>query len=486
LERPAPSIVWSVGIKRAAGNAGRRKLEATVVPSCTRQGLMKSLSALLVAVFLIFPAMSLGQRAVDEQDADESRPVAAADKPIHFEFKNRPSIRIGEIANVDIKTKWHFDFRGFDPPKWNPPAVITALPETPPTFYLTRARVGLKGNVTKYFDYEIERDLRETVGNDHEWHPWKDNYVNVHLHRLLQVQIGKFKMPFGMEANLPEDRLDYAFESRTSDTLSPGRERGLMLHARVLKAERLEYQIGVFRYDGEGSDIHGQPTGTRTYAARLTGEPLRSLKPLPKTIRHIYLGVAATRGKMIDGLNGVNGQTFSNFTYFDHVYVHGQRTRFGTEVAWREGPVSIKGEYIHMSEERKGQGIRGEDLPDKISRGWDVMGTFAPLGKMKSNGRPENPLFTGHGFGAVEFTGRFDVLTFFSGPGPGLPSRSPRAPTILPNGERTWTFGPTWYLNRYLKIQAHAQREKLTDIERKAVLGINTFWTGIIRVQVAM
>src|SRR5262249_61142790 len=138
----------------------------------------------------------------------------------------------------------------------------------------------------------------------------------------------KFKLPYGMETNLPEDRLDFAFKSRSSDLLTPNRERGVMAHSRFLN-NRLEYRAGVFRYDGEGSDIHGQPTGGRTYAASLTGEPIRSVHQLPKTIRHAYLGVAMTRGKMIDGLNGVHGQTFSNFTYFDHVYVRGDRTRIG-------------------------------------------------------------------------------------------------------------------------------------------------------------
>src|SRR5207248_1727801 len=187
-----------------------------------------------------------------------------------------------EFANIDLKDKWHLDFRGFDPNVWNPPAIVTALPETPPTFYLTRARFGLKGKVTKYVSYEFERDMRQTFGSDHEWHPWKDNYVDIRAHRLLQIQIGKFKMPFGMEANLPEDRLDFAFKSRTSDTLAPARERGVMLHSTFLKNDRLEYQVGVFRYDGEGSDIHGVPTGGRTYAAAISGEPLRYLKPLPK------------------------------------------------------------------------------------------------------------------------------------------------------------------------------------------------------------
>src|SRR5207244_975204 len=151
-----------------------------------------------------------------------------------------------------------------------------------------------------------------------------------------------------------------------------------------------------------------------------------------------------------------------------------------------EGPVMVKGEYIHMSEERKQQGIHGEDLPDKISRGWYVMAGWNPLGKMKSSGKPKNPFLTGHGFGAVELEARFDVLTFYSAPGPGLPSRSPRAPTILPNGERSWTFGPTWYLNRFVKIQANAQREHVTDIDRMALSGINVLWYGIIKLKVAM
>ena len=450
---------------------------------------MDQMRILLVLALLLVPAMLFAQAPGEEEPTTEDEVITDSGHLVQVSFKNRPSLRIGEFAQVDLKAKWHLDFRRFSPPVVNLPGIVNALPATPDTFFLNKARFGLKGHVTKYIDYEVERDMRKTFGtiNATEYHPWKDNYVNINVHRLLQVKVGKFKMPFGLEETGSEDRLDYALKSRASDALAPARERGVMLHASFLKSNRLGYEIGVFRHDGEGSGIHGLPTGGRTYVARLTGQPLRIVSPLPKTIRHLYLGVAATRGRMFEGLNGVNGQTFSNFTYFDHVYVRGNRMRVGAEAAWAEGPVSIKGEYIHMSEERKQQGIRGEDLPDKISRGWYLTGAWTALGKMKSRGsNPQNPFLTGHGFGAVELSGRFDVLTFFSAPGPGLPSRSPRAPTILPNSERTWTFGPTWYLNRFLKIQVNAQRERLTDIERKAVLGQNTFWTGIIRLQVAM
>jgi phosphate-selective porin len=444
------------------------------------------LRTILLIACLLLPACLFAQNPNEEQPADDEAAQSTAG-PVQFSFKNRPSIRVGEFFNADIKGKWHLDFRGFNPPKWNPPAIVTALPETPPTFYITRARFGIKGRVTQRVRYEFERDMRQTFGSDHEWHPWKDNYVDVNVIRYVQVEVGKFKIPFGMEANLSEDRLDFAFKSRVSDVLSPARERGVMLHSKFMKNDRLEYAVGVFRYDGEGTNIHGEPTGGRTFAASLTGEPLRYVtKSIPKTIRHAYLGVSMTRGNVIPGLNGVHGSTFSNFTYYDHMYVQGARTRIGTEFSWVEGPFDLKGEYMHMSEERKQQGIRGEDLPDAISRGWYLMGMWTPLGKLKSKGAPKTPFLTGKGFGAVELSARYDILSFYSAPGPGLPSRSPRAPTILPNGERTWTFGPTWYLNHFVKIQAHAQREKLTDIERKAVFGVDVFWTGVIRLQLAM
>src|SRR5205814_9847024 len=159
----------------------------------------------------------------------------------------------------------------------------------------------------------------------------KDNYGNLKLRRWLEFKIGKFKIPFGMEETRSEDRLDYAIKSPVSDTLAPSRERGAMLHGSLLKGNRLDYEAGVFRFDGENSGIHGIPTGGRTYVARITGEPLRYVSMLPKTIRHVYLGFAVTKGEMVEGLNSVKGQTFSGFTYLDHMYVKGTRTRVGTE-----------------------------------------------------------------------------------------------------------------------------------------------------------
>ena len=446
---------------------------------------MRQISKLLLIGLLLYPMALLAQKTDEDVDASDDEPIQNTGAPFQFTLKNRPSIRIGEFAQIDFKAKWHLDFRDFSPYALNLPAIVNALPARPDIFYLSKARFGLKGHVTKYFDYEVERDQREDFGDVNDYHPWKDNYVDFNAHKLLHVKIGKFKMPFGLEEIGSEDRLDYAFKSRVTDALSPARERGIMLHAS--RGSRLEYQVGVFRYDGEGSAVHGLPTAGRTFAARVAGEPFRSVKLLPKSLRRLQLGMAGTRGKMFEGANGINGQTYSGFTFFDRVFVRGDRQRLGVELAWSAGPASVKGEFIRVSEERKAQGIRGEDLPNKISDGWYVTGAWNVFGKLKSRGgAPENPFLLGHGFGAVELSARFDVLTFKSDKGSGLPSRSPRASTILPNSERTWTFGPTWHMNRFLKLQINGQRERPTDIERKAVFGQKSFWAGIIRLQAAM
>src|SRR5580765_1353148 len=139
------------------------------MPSSTRR---TTLRTLLLLACLLLPAFVFAQNPNEDQAGADDAPVQTPDGPFQINFKNRPSFKLGEFASVDIKAKFHLDWRGFDPNSWNPPAVVNAVPETPPTFYLTRARFGLKGTVTKRVQYEFERDMRQTFGSDHEWHPW--------------------------------------------------------------------------------------------------------------------------------------------------------------------------------------------------------------------------------------------------------------------------------------------------------------------------
>src|SRR5262245_61246349 len=125
---------------------------------------MSRITKLLLVGLLLYPVAIFAQAPVgDEEAASDDEPVKHSGERFQLSFKDRPSLRIGEFAQVDFKSKWHFDFRKFSPSAINLPGVVTALPAQPDLFSLTRARFGLKGKVTKYFDYEVERDLRQEI-----------------------------------------------------------------------------------------------------------------------------------------------------------------------------------------------------------------------------------------------------------------------------------------------------------------------------------
>ena len=72
----------------------------------------------LLIGLLLLPGRLLAQNPSDETSLiEDDEPVASSAETLQLSFKNRPSLRIGEFANIDFKTKWHLDFRGFDPPK---------------------------------------------------------------------------------------------------------------------------------------------------------------------------------------------------------------------------------------------------------------------------------------------------------------------------------------------------------------------------------
>src|SRR5688572_9268716 len=93
-----------------------------------------------------------------------------------FVWNDRPSIVFGEDINIDLKGRAQLDGRWFDP----------QIAED--EFQVRTMRVGLKGDLTRHFDWEIEREIDdlfdEGVTEDQvdlgllepewRWGDWKD------------------------------------------------------------------------------------------------------------------------------------------------------------------------------------------------------------------------------------------------------------------------------------------------------------------------
>jgi phosphate-selective porin OprO and OprP len=417
---------------------------------------------ILILTLFLFASQSLSAQ-------DDSRPA------LKMEFDKRPSLRFGKDFRLDLRVKVQTDFRTFSP------EIVT----DEGTFDLHRGRLGIQGEFLKHFEYEVERDFRRNLSTNNQRYPWKDVYLNFKYFDNVQLQVGKFKVPFGLDELTGEHEVDFAIRSRIADDLSPGRDVGGMLHGRFFK-RGLSYQAGFFRHDGENGRAHnGSPVARQTYAARVTGTPIRELD-VPKILRPLELGIAYTRSNVPEGLSSVRGHTMSDEDLFDYVYVKGPRQRLGAEANWMQGPFSIKGEFINMTEAREEQGIYLDDLPDKISRGWYVTGTWVVTGEKKEGGvEPKKP-FIEKGAGAIEVAGRFEQIRFGTTEHIGDAFRSPRSPNIRAQSDRIWTFGVNWYANRYVKVQADGVREKIEDTFRGPLPGTKKFWMGILRLQFVM
>jgi phosphate-selective porin len=380
-----------------------------------------------------------------------------------------PSIVFGDDARIDFRVKLHADQRTFRPGL-----------RTLDAFDLRRARFGVEGDIRNHaIEYELDYDFRE------QDYPLRDAFVDIRARRTVQVRGGKFKVPFSREELTGAMNLDFAFRSRAADQLAPGRSLGGMVHGRVFE-RRLQYQLGWFREDGENArrdpvrledgseaelDVSGDDSwrAASTWAARSTFDVTDDLE----------ISAASTLGDVPEGRNGLRGRMVFGGAFFPRLDVNGRRHRVGIEADYRKNAGSITAEWIRVRDQRLGQGFDNEDLDPVTANGWYIAGTWLARGP-RPGGPADRPASR---FGAIELAARFEGLRFGGPTEGGEPSRSPRAAVIVPNGERVWTFGANWYVNRFVRVVGNVIREHLDDATRAPVPGQQNYWSTIMRLQ---
>lgn len=430
---------------------------------------MKRNLCLLAALIIIVP---LG--AQDTEHESKAEKEQKPDKPdVRFVWRKHPSLRFGDWLRVDFRARFQGDWKLYDPD-------VKAVPDL---FDFTRKRLAVEGVFLRHFEFEVSRELSETD------FPWKDVYGNFRYFRRFQIRGGRFRIPFSMDQLTGPTNLDFIDRSRIADRLAPNRDTGIMAHG-AISEDGPKYQFGYFFNDGDNAaDPNNIRTGEGTFAGRLTGRPAQVASGLPQVFENLTLGVAFTTSDLPEGLFGLRGRTVSSETFFPAYFVNGRRNRFGTELAWLPGPFSLKGEYISVREQRKGQGIAEEDLSDLLERGFYVSGTWAVTGQSKVRGLDRGrslPFVSRRAWGAAEIASRYEYIRFGSDGGPGRPLRSIRAPNVLSTSDRAWTFGINWYLNQWTKMQANFVRERIEDEFRAPISGLDVFWTYKFRLQLSL
>jgi len=408
-------------------------------------------------------------------------PVRAKAPTVQAVWKQHPSLRFGKVLRLDFQAKFQEDYRSS-----YPGAEVTAeLAQA--RFH--RSRVGVAGTLFKHIEFEVERELKEKELSEKDRElgltpspQWKDVNVNVDYLNNAQIQVGKFKIPFGLDTMTGVSHNDFIYRSLGAIYLTPSRDIGAMVHGRFFK-RGLNYWTGVFRHDGDNARSKKIDGGNGTFAARVTGNPFKKLGGFDA----VTVGTAYAFTKVSDSSNNPNGlrgrTVLTQDTFFEAVYVKGHRNRWEADVDFTKGPASIRTEYTYATDQRLQQGINGSDLPDVRGQAWYVSGTWVLTGEPKTRPvKPANEFLRG-GLGSIEVATRFERLWFDSVGSSSDPAlRNPRAENILASGEKALTIGVNWTLNRWVKMQFTAIRETIEDPGRSPVTS-NAFWSRVARFQ---
>lgn len=422
------------------------------------------IAALLLIAVAAVPAAAQGKK----KDKDKRG----------FVWDDRPTFVFADHIKVEIKGRALVEWRAFDP-DINEDA-----------FHLRTARVGLKGQLTRDFDWEIEREITEDDTGKVIFGDWKDVAMQWKHFDAFAVKGGRFKVPFGMEQTTGVSDLDFAYRALGSTSIAPGRDRGMMFFGDL---GHVNYEAGVFDDDGdnaesnepqfvsEGEDLNSVGPSV---AARVTGDLFRGL-PVGK-FRSANVGIAYTNSDVPEGLNSLRAETVWGKKFFDRVYVKGRRQRLGAQFKWTPGSVGLNAEWMQSREQRNEQSNRNEDLSDVLATAWYVSGTWFLTGEKKDNNiKVKHPLFHG-GIGAIELAARYEQMGMESASKTGTAFTNPRADNLKPNSDHVWTVGINWTTSKWTRVIINAIHESLEDPSRApAKDGVTTdYWSSLLRLNI--
>ena len=122
-------------------------------------------------------------------------------------------------------------------------------------YELRRARLGFKGKFAKHFNYEVVGNLPGTATIDIA-------YLDFAKYDKVQLRVGKFKQPFGLEQLTSSNNIDFMERSYVDQTV-PGKKLGTMIFGELTPG--VTYAGSAFQMNDTENDISSEDM---SYAGR--------------------------------------------------------------------------------------------------------------------------------------------------------------------------------------------------------------------------
>lgn len=147
-------------------------------------------------------------------------------------------------------------------------------------FVIPEAELRVYGRLFDKVDYDVRASHFSSL---------REAYVGTSLPASFSVKIGRFFVPFGVEATTYEGYLTCNYRTVTSDAIAPGRNYGVRFDY-LLERERWPYKIGA------AAGVFNRSDPLVNAAGRIYGAPVPGIKNLefgvsyfyPKTLRVKY------------------------------------------------------------------------------------------------------------------------------------------------------------------------------------------------------
>ena len=209
------------------------------------------------------------------------------------------SINLGFYTQFRFQVvKRKYLWRRSNPAETFPPFSVENVGRAEPSFQVRRARMTAQGTILKrWFNYKVEVDfagnddgLRRvfippvfTVGgasdfpgiditagpSDQDGRTVKllDAYADFTPKAYARFRVGQFKIPFGRQELVSDNKLQMTQRSIASDFFTPSRDRGFMFHGGT-DTQRVQYKVGA--WNGTGLQTAQNLDATLAYAARIS------------------------------------------------------------------------------------------------------------------------------------------------------------------------------------------------------------------------
>jgi phosphate-selective porin OprO and OprP len=341
------------------------------------------------------------------------------------------------------------------------------------TFLLRRVRPIIEGSVWKDYEYRLMMDFASGITSGTGNNAFlQDGYINWHHWDEVQLQVGKFKEPVGLERLQSGANLLF-IERGLPTQLVPNRDVGVQIHGK-LWGNLLAYQLGYFNgvEDGGSGDVEVSDDG-KDVAGRLFVHPFdkTDIEPLKK----LGLGIAFTHGTHVGALR--NYTTSGQQTWFrwrtgtgastnaPNVTGDGDVTRVAPQAYYYWGPFGVFGEYVISSHDvarKAGNAPRQTRYGSFDNTAWQVAASYFLTGEENSFGavQPKRPFAWGHGgWGALELAARVGELEvdedLFADTDPSASAGADFATVASAQKIREWGVGLNWHLNRNVKASVN-------------------------------